>query len=388
MSETQMEQNDGNSNKRRRIMLVILVILLLSGAGWFAWWYWVGQFRQNTDDAYVAGNQVIVTPRTDGTVTKIYADDTQFVQQGQKLVILDNTDQIISLHQAEANLAYIVRQVIHLKANVQEIKDLVDEHRIAVKKARQDFERREGLLAIHAISKEEFAHAKEALAAAQSSLNQSIQRLSSARALVTSGSVYEDPQVKLAIQKVRIAFVDLGRTIINAPVTGVVARRQVQVGQRISSGVPLMVIIPMNQLWIDANFKESQLADVHIGQPVRLESDVYGSRFIFHGHVQGINPGTGSVFSIIPAQNATGNWIKVVQRVPVRIALDANQLNKHPLRIGLSMNVTIDTHDRSGPLLTYEKSSEPQYSTHIFKGHDKVVDAVIHGIISKNIKAD
>ncbi|MDE3020680.1 MAG: HlyD family efflux transporter periplasmic adaptor subunit [Pseudomonadota bacterium] len=387
MQKTQMEKNDSNNAKRRLIILVLLVIFLFIGAGWFAWWYWVGQFKQNTDDAYVAGNQVQVTPRTEGTVTQIYTDDTQFVHQGQKLVIFDDTDQIIALHQAEAHLADIVRQVVHLKANVKQLRYLVDERRIAVQKAQQDFNRRKGLLAIHAISNEEFMHAKDALGSAKASLEQSIQQLVSVQAVVTTGPIYNDPKVKLAIQGVRLAFVNLGRTQVIAPVSGVIARRQVQVGQRVSAGVPLMVIIPMNQLWVDANFKESQLADVRIGQPVKLESDVYGKHYIFHGSVEGIDAGTGSVFSLLPAQNATGNWIKVVQRVPVRIALAANELKNHPLRIGLSMNVTIDTHDRSGPLLAYAKSGVPQYSTGIFKADDMVVDKVIREIIAKNKKA-
>ncbi|MBU6460154.1 MAG: efflux RND transporter periplasmic adaptor subunit [Proteobacteria bacterium] len=383
-----MEKSNSNNSKRLRIIFILLFVFLILGIAWAAWWYFIGQFRVSTNDAYVAGNQVQVTPRTNGTVTKIYADNTQLVHEGQRLVTLDDTDQIINLRQAEAKLAHSVLQVMHMKAEVKKIRYAVQDYRIRFEKAKLDFDRRKGLLATHAISKEQFSHAKDALAMARASLNQSLQALASAQTLVRPGSVYHDPQVKLAIEEVRNAYVNLARTKVDAPVTGVVARRQVQVGQRVSAGMPLMMIIPMNQMWVNANFKENQLANVRVGQPVRLESDLYGGDVIFHGHVEGIDAGTGSAFSILPAQNATGNWIKVVQRVPVRILIDPEQLKRFPLRIGLSMSVTINTHDRTGPLLTSVQSQAPQYATPIFQGTNKTINAVIHAIVNNNLKVE
>src|SRR5579883_452186 len=324
------EQNEAELRQRRRdarrklLMRSLVGVIVLAAIAWGLYYFLVGRWYEGTDDAYVNGNVVQITPQIPGTVVSIGADDNDYVREGQVLVKLDPADADAALKQAEA-----------------------------------DYARRKGLAASGAISAEELAHARDALVAAQSALAAAEGQLAVTNAVVEDTTIASHPDVKAAAAKVRAAWLNDMRTTLVAPVSGYVAKRTVQVGQRVQPGTPLMAVVPLHQVWVDANFKETQLEHMRIGQPVTLTSDLYGSGVKFQGHVEGLGVGTGSAFSLLPAQNATGNWIKIVQRLPVRIALDPAELDKHPLRIGLSMDVTVNLHDQSGPILSQQTPAKP-----------------------------
>ena len=325
------------TSKRKRALLILAVVVVVGGISWLLWHLLVGRWHEDTDDAYVQGNVVSITPQTIGTVTSIGADDGMKVSAGQVLVQLDASDSKVAYDQAVANLANTVRQVRGLYSAVGANQADIHARQVAVDKARADVKRREGLVATGAVSSEELSHARDELASAEAALAAATENLSRNRALVDATTIENQPQVEAAAAQLRTAFLNLQRVRIVAPVSGYVAKRTVQLGQRVQPGAPLMTIVPIQTAYVNANFKEVQLKHVHVGQPVTLTSDLYGSGVKFHGRVTGIAGGTGSAFAVIPAQNATGNWIKVVQRVPVRIALDPRELAQHPLRVGLSM---------------------------------------------------
>jgi membrane fusion protein, multidrug efflux system len=337
--------------RRRRLLSLLAIVLVAAGIAWAAWYWLHGRWFEHTEDAYVQGNVVQITPQTAGTVVGIGADDGDFVRQGQPLATLDPSDADVALTQAEAGLAASVRQVRGLYSNVDSGRANVAAQKVALDRARDDFRRRKNLAASGAISAEELAHARDALAAAESSLAAAQEQLVTTRALVDDTVIASHPDVQAASARLRAAFLDRARVSVLAPVSGYVARRSVQVGQRVQAGVPLMSVVTLDNAWVDANFKEGQLERLRIGQPATLEADVYGKHVVFHGKVEGLGAGTGAAFSLLPAQNATGNWIKVVQRVPVRVTLDAKELAEHPLRVGLSMEARVDVHDTSGRML-------------------------------------
>jgi membrane fusion protein (multidrug efflux system) len=355
----------GSNGKRRLFIIVVLLVFIAGGAAYGAWWALRGRFIETTDDAYVGGNLVQITPQIAGTVTGIGADETEFVKVGQPLVEMDKADGRVALDQAEAQLGVTVRQITNLQSTSDERESAVSMRRAElerahadVARARDDLERREKTAASGAVSKEETEHARAALAAAQAAEGaakaevEAAQRaLVSEQALTRGVNVDTHPQVLSAAARVREAYLNYARTTLIAPVSGVVAKRSVQLGQRVAPGAPLMTVVPLDSLWVDANFKEVQLGNLRVGQPVKLRSDLYGGDVEFHGKIIGFAAGTGSSFALLPPQNATGNWIKVVQRVPVRIALDPAELAKYPLQLGLSMEVEADTHDRGGQRL-------------------------------------
>jgi membrane fusion protein (multidrug efflux system) len=291
---------------------------------------------------------VQVTPQLAGTVTKIFADDTNLVKAGQPLVALDTADADVAVAQAEAQLAQTVREVRTLYASQAQSGANVSVRQAELARARDDLARRKALAGTGAISGEEIRHAESAVTAAQAALEAAREQLASGKALTEGTSVEKHPNVQRAAARLQEVLLAQSRSTLYAPVSGEVAKRNVQVGQRINPGAPLMAIVPLDQLWVDANFKESQLREMRIGQPVTLTSDVYGSNVKYEGKIVGLAAGTGSAFALLPAQNATGNWIKVVQRVPVRISLDPKQLAEHPLRIGLSMRAEVDLHNQDG----------------------------------------
>ncbi|MCP5420257.1 MAG: efflux RND transporter periplasmic adaptor subunit [Gammaproteobacteria bacterium] len=376
-------------NRRRWLMLAIALFFVSIGAGYWVWWQKVGRYAENTDDAYVAGNVVQITPRTAGTVLAIQADDTDFVHAGDPLVQLDRADAKLALEQAEAQLAQTVRQVRTLYATGKALAATIELRQADVNKAKEDLTRRQALARSGAVSSEELQHARTSLLAAEAAVATAREQFSSNRVLIENTCVARHPDVELAATRVREAWLALERTSIPAPVSGYVAKRAVQVGQRVASGAPLMAVIPLNEVWVDANFKEGQLQHMRIGQPVTLTSDIYGSAVEYHGNVVGLAAGTGAAFALLPAQNATGNWIKVVQRLPVRITLSPDELAAHPLRIGLSMQVKVDVHDQSGePLADGRQRPQPVASTGVFDQQGQGVEQLVEHVIAANLQGE
>lgn len=369
---------------RRKLLLALLAAtVVLGGAGYGAYYITNGQYHESTDDAYVSGNLVQLTPQVSGTVVAVNADDTQIVKQGEPLVALDNADAKIALADAEATLGQTVRQVSGLYVNNDFYAATVAQRQSDLARAEDDLKRRTAVAETGAVSGEDIAHARDAVNSARAALDAARQQAQANRVLTDRTTIEQHPDVQAAASKVRDAYLSYARNTLPAPVTGYVARRSVQVGQRVAPGTPLMAIVPLNGVWIDANFKEGQLKHMRIGQPVTLSADAYGSRVKYHGRVLGFSAGTGAAFAVLPAQNATGNWIKVVQRLPARIQLDQNELNAHPLRIGLSMQVDVDTHDESGTQLG--AAVDTSYRTDVFARYGADADAEIARIIARNM---
>ena len=368
--------------KLLRGLLLVVVILL---AAFAAWYFLLGRWAEETDDAYVGGNQVQITPLIAGTVVAIAADDGMKVEQGQLLVQLDPADTEVAMQQARANLARTVRQVRGLYRSVEGAQAELNARQISVKRAREDFARRRDLAATGAISNEELAHARDELAAAEAAVAGSRETVERSRALVDDTVIATQPDVEAAAAQLRQAYLNNARAGIVAPVSGYVARRSVQVGQRVQPGAALMAVVPAEQMWVDANFKETQLRHMRLGQEVELRSDLYGSDVTYKGRITNLGLGTGSAFSLLPAQNASGNWIKIVQRVPVRITLDAKQLAEHPLRLGLSMKAEVNLHDQNGTVLPVEATKGTVYGTDIYAKQLHDADALIHRIIQDNL---
>ena len=375
------------ANNRRGVMLrVLMAVLVLAAIAWTIWYFIVGRWYESTDDAYINGNIVQITPRIAGTVISIGADDGDFVKQGQVMVQLDKSDADVELQRASANLANTVRRVRGLYSTVTGAQAQVAVEKVALQKAQADYNRRRDLAKSGAISAEELAHARDALTAALSALTTSEQQLQTNKVLVDDTAVASHPDVKAAAAQYRAAYLDDVRTVMVAPVTGYVAKRSVQVGQRVQPGAALMAVVPLHEVWVDANFKETQLTHMRIGQPVEITSDVYGGSVKYKGRVESLGVGTGSAFSLLPAQNATGNWIKIVQRIPVRVVFtDPAQLDQHPLRIGMSLDTEVNLHDQSGPALAQSARSEPRFSTDVYKDQLAKANAQIEQIIHANM---
>ena len=350
---------------RKKALTALAAAVVVTGLAWAAYDFVIASHYESTDNAYVQGNVIQITPQIGGTVLAILADDTDFVKAGQPLVQLDPADARVALDQAEAALAQAVRQVRALYANNGTLQAQVTlrnadvaKAQADVTKAADDLARRQSLTGNGAVSKEELGHAQTQLAAARSTLVAAQAGVSAAREQLTSNQALTDgvdvaqhPSVLMAAAKLREAFLATQRAALPSPVDGYVAKRTVQLGQRVAAGLPMMSIIPLKEVWVDANFKEVQLRNIRIGQPVKLVADLYGKKTSYNGVVAGLGVGTGAAFSLLPAQNATGNWIKVVQRVPVRIALDAEQLQANPLRVGLSMDAEVDIREQRGKVL-------------------------------------
>ncbi|HQT25031.1 MAG TPA: efflux RND transporter periplasmic adaptor subunit [Burkholderiales bacterium] len=373
-----------NGKKRKHMLLGLGSLFLVAGAAYSIYWFSYGQFYQSTDDSYVSGNLVALMPQITGNVVSVYADDTESVKAGQPLVKLDGTDAELALQNAETDLAETVRRVKQLYSAAGELRALVNEKQSELEKAKEDLSRRRKLILGHAVSKEDLQHAKDNVAIAESSLASGEQKLASSLAAVENTTLSTHPAVLQAETRVRQAWLEVARIAIKSPATGYVAKRSVQIGERVTPASTLMVIVPLDEIWVDANFKEDQLRHIRIGQPVTLTSDIYGRNVVFHGKVAGLGAGTGSVFSLLPPQNATGNWIKVIQRLPVRIRLDSKEIERHPLRIGLSMLARVDTHDESGAVLAKAQPEKPIYSTSVFENRNEEVERVIEKILREN----
>lgn len=372
------------TRKRRKYASIILgSIFLIIGIIWLLYYLIWGQFEVYTDDAYVNGNLVQVMARVPGTIIDINTDDTFLVNKGQPIVRLDPADMQIALQRAHAQLALTVRQVRQLYEHVKEAQATVLLRQADLIKAQRDLKRRDGLLGEKAISREELNHYQISVDTAQAQYDYALHNLRSALAVVENSHLYAHPQVERAKTNFKTAYLNLLRTTIVAPVTGYAAKRSVQLGQQVAVNTPLLAIIPLKDVWVDANYKESQLSDLRIGQPVSLQADAY-SGVAYHGKVVGLNAGTGAAFSLLPPQNATGNWIKIVQRLPVRISIDADELKKHPLQIGLSMRVTANIHDLNGKRLATTAAQKTVYATDVYANQLSDANKLINKILRAN----
>jgi len=384
---------------RKKILLTLTGIVVVVGLAWTAYEWLVASHYESTDNAYVQGNVIQITPQIGGTVLAILADDTDYVKAGQALVRLDPTDATVALDQARANLAQVVRQVRTIYANNGSLsaqitlrESDVAKAQVEIARATDDLNRRQSLVKNGAVSKEDLNHAqtqlangKSALAAAQAALSVAKEQLVSNQTMTDGISVERHPSVLAAAAKVREAWLATQRMSLPAPVEGYVARRSVQLGQRVAAGTPLMSIVPMKQMWVDANFKEVQLRNIRIGQSVNLTADLYGKKVEYKGAGAGLGMGTGSAFSLLPAQNATGNWIKVVQRVPVRVTLDAAELAKNPLRVGLSMEATVDVSQQGGKALADAPREAALVQTTVYEALGNGADEEVRKIIAANL---
>ena len=373
------------NGKRKRALLVVAALVVLAGIGWLAYYLLVARWHEQTDDAYAQGNIVNITPQTAGTVVAISVEDGMRVQAGQVLVQLDPNDAEVAYQQAVANLANTVRQVRGLYSSVEAAQADIAARQVAVAQARADVARRSGLVATGAVSAEELAHARTQLQAAEAALSASRGQLSRNRALVDATTVANQPQVQAAAAQLRQAYLAVQRSAIVSPIDGYVGERSVQLGQRVQPGAALMTVIPLHEVWVEANFKETQLHDMRLGQPVTLTADVYGDDVVYDGKLVSLGLGTGSAFSLLPAQNASGNWIKIVQRIPTRIALDPKQLAEHPLRLGMSMSVDVDVYDQSGAVLPAAVAGKPVLSTSAYDRQLHDADALIEKTIRDNL---
>jgi membrane fusion protein, multidrug efflux system len=395
MSATESDKSSVDANdsgmaakdpaKRRRVLLIVAGAFILAGLIWYLLWLFVFSTRVKTDNAYVGGNQVTISAQVPGTVVAILADDTQHVDAGQVLVKLDGTDADTRLQQARSALAQAVRGVRQQTSSASSADAQVASARLALKKAEADLKRRLPLIAAQAESPEIVQHMRDGVDQAQAAVSAAESQSAAAHAAIEGTDVAQNPAVLQARANFRAAWVAAQRNAIYAPVSGYVAERSVQLGNSVAAGQQLMTVVPLHDLWIDANFKESELRHIRIGQPVTVTSDLYGSDAKYQGKVIGLGAGTGSVFSLLPAQNATGNWIKVVQRVPVRIALDNQALDKHPLRIGLSADVTVDIRDDKGSMLANTPAQQPVAQTTVYDQMASKADAEADRIISANL---
>ena len=382
-SDIQNSSNNKSQQRKKGLSIFILLLLLIS-IGSAAYWYFFIKGFEETEDAYVSGNQVMVSAQVAGNISKINVDNMDPVQAGDVLLELDDTNAKLSFEQAKSNLANAVRQISQLNYTVKQLKSAVRANEITLAQAQGNLNRRVQLVKDGAIDKESFQHAKEAVELAKANLTTSQNQLEANQALLLDGPLSEQPQIQSAVSNLKQAWLNLERTKIRSPIKGYVARRNAQVGQAVSVGGALMAVVTTDQMWLDANFKETQLTHMRIGQPVEIHFDLYGKDKTFNGKVIGIEMGTGSAFSLLPTQNATGNWIKVVQRVPVRIQLDPQQLAENPLRIGLSATVKVNITDSQGETLRDQAPATTLYSTNVLQYDESAVNNLIESIIRDN----
>lgn len=369
---------------RKKAVLAVLGTFAVGAIAYGAYWNTALRNTESTDDAYVNGNVVQVTSQVAGTVVKIAAEDTEFVPAGATLVQLDTADAKVALEEAESALAKTVRQVRNLYATSGQLAATARQHDAELTRAREDLDRRERLAASGFISSEALQHERTTLRAAEEGATAAKQQLAAHQALVEHTTIESHPDVRNAASRVREAYLAYARTALPAPVSGYVAKRSVQLGQRIAAGAPLMAVVPLEDIWVDANFKEGQLRHVRVGQPVTLRADLYGDKVEYHGKVVGFGAGTGGAFALLPAQNASGNWVKIVQRVPVRVAIDRRDLATHPLQVGLSMDVKVDTKDQSGERLPRVAQSRTADASHLYDPAEQAADERVQSIIAVN----
>jgi membrane fusion protein (multidrug efflux system) len=379
------DRNDtpiGAPKARKRGLLVLGAAVLLGG-GAYAAWELLSPPSESTDDAYVAGDVVAITAREPGTVIALHADNTQAVQRNQMLIAFDPAIADATMASAEAQLARTVRMVRADFSRVDEAAAEIVRAEADLARANADLDRRQQAAGAGAVSGEDVAHAADGVRAATATLALARSRQAQARAAVQGTRVETHPDVLAAIAAMRRAAIGQNHMRLTAPVDGVLAQRSVQLGQHVAAGAPLMAVVGLDRLWVDANFRETQLADMRVGQPATIVSDIYGGKVTVHGHVLGLGAGSGNAFALLPPQNASGNWIKIVQRLPVRIALDPAELRKNPLRIGLSVTVTVDTKDHSGEAVARAAPAQP-FAAEASQGSGPAVETRIAQIIAEN----
>jgi membrane fusion protein, multidrug efflux system len=374
-----LERKRATRRRRFAIFGAVAAVTALAAA---AWWYTAARFREDTDDAYVAGNVVQIAAQTAGTVIDVIAADTQRVRAGQALVQLDDAEASVAFAQARAQLAQAVRQAANAKYSATMYAEAVKARQADLDLAQRALAARDHA-SVEVVSPEELARARAAVVGAQAQLGAAQAQLDSARVLGSRLAVEDNPGVIQAVAQFKLAWRNLKRTTIVAPIDGVVGQRTVQVGQQVGPGLALMSIVQLHGLWVEANFKEGQIRNMRVGQPVVINSDIYGSKVNYRGRVEGFSAGTGSAFSMLPPQNAAGNWIKVVQRVPVVISIDPEDLAAHPLRIGLSMRVRVDTHQRDGHLLDSD-TPLAALATRVHDGMASEAQAAAEKVIREN----
>jgi membrane fusion protein, multidrug efflux system len=382
MTDTTADKNRAGG-QRRFWFLILGAVVLIGAVAYGVYWLLYSRYFESTDDAYVAGNVVTITSKENATVLALHADNTQTVSRGQLLVEMDPAIVAVNLQSTEANLARVVRtvraQFSHTDASSAEL----NQARVNLAQAQGDFARRQKAFATESVSAEELAHARDAVAAAEAAVRTAQGNYRQSRATIEGADIAHNPDVLAAEAQLRAAAIAYGHMRIVAPMDGVIAQRTVQAGQQVAAGTPLMAVVPLSTVWIDANFKEVQLARMRVGQPVTVKADMYGGGVVYHGRIEGLGAGSGSAFALLPPQNASGNWIKIVQRVPVRVALDPNELRDHPLRVGLSVAVDADVHDQTGALITTRVGAG---TTRADTGEDSapVANALIARILAEN----
>ncbi|QTL38946.1 multidrug efflux MFS transporter periplasmic adaptor subunit EmrA [Xenorhabdus budapestensis] len=381
---TSSRQQKNKRHQRRNTMILLTLLFLILGTIYAVYWFIFSRHQQETDNAYVAGNQIQIMSQVAGSVTTIYFDNTDFVKSGSVLIQLDPRDAELTLTKAENELATAVRKTHQQMVDSKKYQAIIEQKKIALRKVQNDFNRRKILGRQDAIGQEELQHSYESVALAQADLDVAVEQYNSNQAVILNTPLEKQPVVEKAASGVRDAWLNLQRTKIVSPVDGYVSRRNVQIGSRINMGTPLMAIVPATNMWIEANFKETQLSNMKIGQPAKIISDFYGDDIVYTGKVVGLDMGTGSAFSLLPAQNASGNWIKVVQRLPVRIELEPEQLKHHPLRIGLSTKVIVDTADTNGMTLSTTGRIKPVYHTDALMIDMSPANKIVTDIINSN----
>ena len=370
------------AERRRKGFLLFGAVIVIAALIYGLWWLLAARHSEVTEDAYVAGNIVAVTSRENATVTALYADNTQAVKHGQLLIEMDPSVAEVNMKAAEANLARAARSVRGTFASADSYSAQLNQAEVALARAQSDYQRRQAALS-GAVSGEELGHARDAVAAAEAAVSAARGGLAQAQSSIAGVDVANNPDVLAAAAQLRAAAIVLSHMKIVAPVDGVIAQRTVQVGQRVNAGAPLMAVVPLSDVWVDANFKEVQLARMRIGQPVKITTDIYGGKVEYRGKIVGLGAVSGSAFAVLPPQNASGNWIKIVQRVPVRIALDRAELEKNPLRIGLSVSAEVDVRDQSGPRVASAAATSVMRAN-TGENVSKKVDALIRKILAAN----
>ncbi|WP_343527663.1 efflux RND transporter periplasmic adaptor subunit [Sphingomonas sp.] len=372
----------GKPKARKTGLTILAIVVVIAAIVWAVFHFLLAKPEEETDDAYVAGDVVAITARDPGTVLAIHADNTQTVKQGAPLIDLDPATADVGLASAAAELARAVRTTRGDFTKVNQSGAAIVQAQAVLAQAQADYARRRGAAAEGAVSGEELSHAADAVKVASANLNLARAQAAQARTTVQGTDVSTNPAVLAAIAAYRRAAITRNHMHIIAPIDGVVAQRTVQVGQQVAAGTPLMAVVPLDRLWVDANFRETQLKDLRIGQPATVVADIYGGKIVYHGKVVGLGAGSGNAFALLPPQNASGNWIKIVQRVPVRIALDAKELRQNPLRVGLSATVTVETADQRGPRVG--APANQTYRTPATDANDPAIEARIAQIIAAN----
>lgn len=376
------EHKPKNKKKRNGIILFLIIFFILSAVAYAFYYYSYAKYYESTDDAYVSQNIIYVTPQSSGVVTQVLVHKTQFVKKGELLGKLDTRNANILFNKAKANLAQTVRQIKKLHIEKQEAQLTIELAQIKLEKAKKDFLRNQQVKNQHALAINKFENFKYAYEEAKQNLKIAQQKLKSIKALVKDDNISKNPQVKNAILQLKQSFLNLQRCNIYAPISGTIAKKNFSIGENISIQSTILAIIPTKGFWVDANFKETQISKMRIGQDVKLYSDLYGKDTVFHGKITGIAPGTGAVFSLLPPQNATGNWIKIIQRIPIRIKLNPKELQKHPLHVGNSMEVTVNLKKQKGKAITQLKTTPK--TIYLYKKALKEADKIAENIIRQN----